>query len=109
MNFLIGTDGNFPAQSGSSFKLFQKENKIFFKINDSPLKKVYTLKTWIHGQGKTFLVFENLRGHIKSEKFIENLKNRILKKIKISDLPQCTIDCMSFEENHHIKIALKDD
>ena len=36
---------------------------------------------------ETFLVFEYLRGHIKSVNFIENLKNIILEKINIRELP----------------------
>ena len=79
--FIVGMDGSFPAKNGSLFKLFQEENQVFFTVNDSPLKKIYILKTRIQTQRKRFLVFENLRGHIKNENFIENLKNRILKKI----------------------------
>ena len=78
--FIIGMDGTFPAQSGSLFQLLQKDTQIFFKIQDSPLKKVYILETGFHSQRKEFLVFENLRGHIKNEKFVENLRNKILEK-----------------------------
>ena len=86
--FIIGIDGGFPANSGSLFRLFQNENEIFFTINNSPLKKIYIIKTWIQVQRKRFLVFENLRGHIKSEKFVENFKNRILEKINWNNLPE---------------------
>ena len=107
--FNIDENSNFPASSSSLFKLFQKGQEVFFTIDNSPLKSIYTLKTWLSpgDKGSTFLVFENLRGYIKGETFLENLTNRILAQIKIKELPP-KIDSRNFEKNHHIKVSLKD-
>ena len=105
--FIIGEGGSFSAKSGSLLKLFQKDSQLFFTINDSPLKKIYILKTWIDGQRKRFLVFENLRGHIRGENFVERLKNRVFGKFDINNLPEEVMDQMNYEKNHHIKILLK--
>ena len=105
--FIIGMDGFFPVNSGSWFRLFQKENKVFFTVEDSPLKEIYILKTLIKTQRKKFLVFENLRGHIKNENFIKNLKNRILKKMNQNDLPEKVMNSINYEKNYHIKILLE--
>ena len=105
--FFIDQNGNFPAKSGNLFKLFKRENQIFFIIKDSPLKEIYVLKTWIHTKSKKFLVFENLRGHIKNEDFIENFKNKILEKINWNDLPEKSMDINNYEKNYHIKIPLE--
>ena len=99
---LLGMDGFFPAKSGSSFRLFQKGDKIFFTIHDSPPKEIYIL----HAQNKKFLVFENLRGHIKNKPFIENLKTQVFKKIKLKDFPVVVEDWLKYEKNYHIKIPL---
>ena len=105
--FIIGMDGSFPANSGSLFRLFQKESQIFFMIGNSPLKKIYILRTHIQTQRKRFLVFENLRGHIRNDDFIEKFKNMILKKINRSDLPEKAMDSINYEKNYHIKIPLE--
>ena len=54
---------------------------------------------------ETFLIFEYLRGYIKSANFIENLKNIILEKINIRELP--VVNYLDYECNHHIKIPIK--
>ncbi len=105
--FIVDETGNFPARAGDFFKLFKKENQVFFTINDSPLKEIYILKTWIHAQSKYFLVFENLRGYIKNQNFVENLKNRIFEKINWNDLLEKSMDEIKYEKNHHIKIPLE--
>ena len=95
------------SDTDKTFKLFKKENSFFFNIEDSPLKKIYTIKTRNQDQRKKFLIFENLRGHIKNENFIENLKNHILKKVNRNDIPEKTMDFYNFEKNYHIKIELE--
>ena len=107
--FIIDQDGNFPAKNGSPFKLFKKEDQVFFSIIDSPLKEIYIIKTWINGQKTHFLVFENLRGHIKNDNFIEKLKNKILKKIPLKSFPVKIMDQSNYEKTYHIKIPLKED
>ena len=108
-SFIIDQKGNFPATAGSLFRLFRKENQIFFSIDDSPPKEIYILKTWIRSYSQKFLVFENLRGHIRSEDFIENLTDRIFSKINRNSLPEKIMDEINFKENHHIKIPLNNE
>ncbi len=93
-------------ETGSFFRLFKKENQVFFTIHDSPLKEIYILKTWIRAQSKYFLVFENLRGYIKNKNFVENLKNTVLKIIE-SDKLLKPMDISSYRKNYHIKIPLE--
>ena len=106
--FLIDGDGNFPARSGSKLRLFKKDNRAYFTINNSPLKEIYILKTFIGTEREKFLTFENLRGHIKNESFIESLKDRVLKKIKRNSLDERIMDASNYSSNHHIKIPLED-
>ena len=63
--------------------------------------------TFIGAERKAFLTFENLRGHIKNEEFIENLKDKVLKKIKKDDLSEKIISASIYLSNHHIKTPLK--
>lgn len=105
--FLINQDGAFPSRSGCQFNLLKKNGKIFFTISDSPLKEIYIARIYIETQRKTFLFFENLRGHIKNENFIDNLGSRVLNKVDINDFPIKTMDEFSFLDNLHIKIPLE--
>ena len=83
-------------------QLIRKDNQIFFKIFDSPPKKICLIDNFKNDD--IFLVFEDLRGHIKSEAFINTLKDIILKTVKEQSI---TMDIESSdEETHHIKVSL---
>ena len=103
--FFIGADGNLE-NDGYLFKLLKKDNKIFFTIDNSSLKKIYILIPVVSEPGKKFLIFENLRGYVRNENFLINLKNRILEKININNLPEETVDDFNYQEFYHIKIPL---